>query len=169
MSKDHPMLPPTDVYRQPFIIPIGHLTMQAARADQQLYTLCAATPFDGSPNQIHPSEAEKKARNWTLDTEKFVDERLSLIASDGLRGEAIALIDRFKRLRLARNRVVHDAIEVGIDFNGSAYALAVQYAKEQTIYLHTVTADQIAALAYEVYEWNQDCGSVLSRIREARP
>ncbi|KIQ02954.1 hypothetical protein RU07_10270 [Agrobacterium tumefaciens] len=163
------MLPPTDIHREPFVVPIGHLTMQAARADQLLYTLCAATPHDGSPNQIHPSEAEEAAKNWNTSTDKFVEKRLSFVACEDLKRDAMKLVDRFKRLRLARNRVIHDAVEVGIDLNGSTHALAVQYAKNRTIFLHKVTADQIVALAYEIYEWNQDSSAVLSRIRQACP
>ncbi len=160
-------LPPTDVYRAPFVEPIGHLAMQAAQADQTVAYLCAATPFDGSPLQMRPSDAEGELRNWTDKSRAFVSKRLQLIEDNDLREQASQAISRFERLRIARNRVIHDAVEVGIDFDGTTQSLAVEFRKGEGVYLHTVTAEQIAALAYEVYELNQDLKFILYSVRNA--
>lgn len=162
-------LPPADVYRAPFVEPIGHLAMQAAQADQAIISLCAAVPFDGSPSQMKPSETEVLLRNWTDKSRAFVTSRLKLISNPELREQASQSIARFERLRNARNRVIHDAVEVGIDFDGTTHSLAVEFRKGEGVFLHTVTAEQIAALACEVYELNQDLKFILSSVRDSGP
>jgi hypothetical protein len=167
-------LPPSDIYRSPFVEPIGHLAMQAARADQNVYTLCATVPFDGSPLQMHPGETEKRLRNWTdKKAQTFLKTRLELISEAATRNQALQAMNNFERLRLARHRVIHDAVEVGIDLEGKAYALAVEYRKETPdrsgVYLHRVTPDQIATLACEVYELNQDLNQLIARVRDFKP
>jgi hypothetical protein len=143
--------------------------MQAAQADQAIISLCAAVPFDGSPSQMKPSETEVLLRNWTDKSRAFVTSRLKLISNPELREQASQSIARFERLRNARNRVIHDAVEVGIDFDGTTHSLAVEFRKGEGVFLHTVTAEQIAALACEVYELNQDLKFILSSVRDSGP
>lgn len=162
-------LPPVDVYRAPFVEPIGHLAMQASKAEQLVFDLCAAIPFDGSPDQLHPGEAEQKCRNWTAKAEEFVADRLALLSQDTTREAAATAINTFLRIKEFRNRVIHDAVEVGIDFDGKAFALAVQYhrdGKNRTeVFLHPVTPEQIADLAYEFYELCKDLEAVIYTVR----
>lgn|GEM_PF-2532917 len=165
-------LPPTDIYRSPFVEPIGHLAMQAARADQNVYMLCATVPFDGSPLQMHPGETEKRLRNWTdKRSQAFLRDRLDLISGTATKEQALQAMEAYERLRLARHRVIHDAVEVGIGQDGTAFALAVEYRKEtpdrSEVYLHHVTPDQIAALACEVYDLNQDLNHIIALVRDS--
>jgi hypothetical protein len=83
--------------------------------------------------------------------------------------QAAEALSQYGRLKSARNRVVHDAVEVGIDFDGTAYSLAVEYRKKSGVWTHKVTPDQIAALACEVYEFNQDLQLIISKVRDAAP
>lgn len=159
-------LPPVDVYRAPFVEPIGHLSMQAAQADQAVVALVAAIPFDGSPDQLAPLDVDARLRNWTEQARLFALSRLSLIPDPDLRAQAEEAIKKFEWLRNARNRVIHDAVGIGLDFDGSAHALAVEYRKGHGIMLHKVTADQVAALACDLYELNQDLQFIVSKVRD---
>jgi hypothetical protein len=166
-------LPPADIYRKPFIEPIGHLAMQAAQAEQAVVELCSSVPFDGSPSQLPPADVEKRLRNWTdKQTRNFVSDRLTLIATDELREQAKVVLDQFERIRSERHRVIHDAVEIGIGLDGSAFALAVQYKSEADasgVYLREVTPEQIAELACEIYELNQDLRYLIYAVRNSAP
>ena len=162
-------LPPVDIYRAPFVEPIGHLAMQASKAEQLVFDLCAAIPFDGSPDQLHPGTAEQKCRNWTPKAEEFIAERLALLPHEETREAAATAISAFLRIKDFRNRVIHDAVEVGIDFDGKAFALAVQYHRDgknpSEVYLHRVTPEQIADLAYDFYELCKDLETLIHTVR----
>lgn len=162
-------LPPVDVFRAPFVEPIGHLAMQASKAEQLVFDLCAAIPFDGSPDQLHPGAAEQKCRNWTPKAEEFIAERLALVPKGATREAAATAINTFLRIKEFRNRVIHDAVEVGIDFDGKAFALAVQYHRDgknpSEVYLHRVTPEHVADLAYEFYELCKDLEAVIYTVR----
>jgi hypothetical protein len=162
-------LPPVDIYRAPFVEPIGHLAMQASKAEQLVFDLCAAIPFDGSPDQLHPGTAEQKCRNWTPKAEEFITERLALLSHEETRQAAATAINTFLQIKDFRNRVIHDAVEVGIDFDGKAFALAVQYHRDgknpSEVYLHRVTPEQIAHLACEFYELCKDLETVIHTVR----
>jgi len=160
-------LPPADTYRAPFVEPIGHLAMQAAQADQTAIALIAAIPFDGSSDQLAPPYVESRLRYWNASADAFAKGRLSMITDPDLRRQAEESLDRFKRARNARNRVIHDAVEVGIDLDGSVHSLAVQYAEGEDVWLHKVTPEQIAALAREIYDLNQDLKIILSLVRNS--
>lgn len=150
--------------------------MQAAQADQAVVALVAAIPFDESPDQLAPLDVDARLRNLTEAARSLAFSRLSLIVDPDLRAQAEDAIKRFEYLRNARNRVIHDAVGVGLDFDGSVHPLAVEYRKGQGIMLHKVTADQVAALACEVYELNQDLQAIVSNpgrwwrsLRSPRP
>jgi hypothetical protein len=117
--------------------------------------------------QMNISEVEILLRNWTERARDFMNGRLGLIGNSELRGQAIEAVTRFERLRKARNRIIHDAVEVGIDLDGSTHSLAVEYRKGVGVFLHKVTAEQIAQLACDVYELNQDLKFILSSVRDA--
>lgn len=161
-------LPPVDIYRAPFVEPIGHLAMQAARTEQLIISLLGAIPFDGFDQQMSHGAVEPKTRDLQSDS-AFILERLSLIDNADLRKQVGEAIDQFKRLKEFRNRVIHDAVEVGISMEGKAFALAVAYQREKrnpsVVHLHPVEAHQIAELACEFYELNQDIDALLYRIR----
>jgi len=42
----------------------------------------------------------------------------------------------FERAKKVRNRVIHDAIKVDIDFDGTVHSLAVQYDNGEAVWLH---------------------------------
>lgn len=169
-------LPPVDVYRQPFVVPMGHLAMQAAYADLELIGLCAIAPFEGSDLQMKGTEVAARLRNWGPGTKEFVTERLTLIPDDNLRGQAMDAFGRFQHLRDQRHRIVHDAIEVGIFEEAGSYevaALHVQYIKSgkgrSERRLVRVSPDAIASLACEYYELHKDLETVVFglRVRDA--
>ncbi len=168
MPTDKMRLPPVDKYRAPFVEPIGHLAMQAARSEQLIIELLGAIPYDGSDLQISPGEIEPKTRDLQSN-EPFISQRLSLIDNAELREQVRDAIDQFKRLKEFRNRIIHDAVEVGISMDGEAFALAVAYRREKrnpsVVHLHPVEAHQIADLACDIYELNQDIDTLLYRIR----
>jgi hypothetical protein len=160
-------LPPVDKYRSRFIEPIGHLAMQSAHAEDELISLCSRIPFDGSPSQLSREDTAQKLRNWNDSTRQFVDERLSLIPSDQLRDQAYDAVCRYQELRSLRHRAVHDAISLGIfdagDGSFVAQALSVEYRREKqetSVYLNPITPEEIADLAYRMYEVQKDLNAV---------
>jgi hypothetical protein len=162
-------LPPADIYRAPFVEPIGHLAMQAALADQAVVNLLAAAPFSGSPLQAQIIEVDESVRNWDAKAKQYAEKRLSLIGDADLRQQATDIIARYERVKRGRNRIIHDAVEVGIDFDGEAYSLAVEYRKKSGVWTHKVTAEQIAAFACWVYEFNQDIRLIIEMVRDSVP
>jgi hypothetical protein len=106
-------LPPVDELREPFIVPLGHLVLQAALTDEAVISLCSVIPFDGSPEQMSPCQAAHNLRNWNKSTEAFLEERLALIVNEEWSGAARHAIGRYKQLRDYRHRAIHDAIVIG--------------------------------------------------------
>ncbi len=146
--------------------------MQAARAEQLIFSLLASIPFDGSEFQCHPGEVELKVRNWDKSS-IFISSRLSLLVDNRSRERAADAIDRFVKLKDYRNRVIHDAVEVGIDMDGTTFALAVEYRREKgsgsSVYCHPVGAHQIADLACQFYELTKDIEAITHMIRHQSP
>lgn len=161
-------LPPVDAYREPFVEPMGHLAMQAAKAEQLIFDLLGAVPFDGSPLQLHPGEVEQKVRQWDK-SGTFINSRLGLIENEIDRESAREAVNQFIRLKDFRNRVIHDAVEVGIDFDGKAYALAIEYRRDgknpSTVYCHPIAPHHVADLACEFYELTKDLDAIIYKIR----
>lgn len=171
-------LPPVDVYRAPFVEPIGHVTMQAAYAEEELINLCSVVPHDGSPLQLAVEVVAKRLRNFTASAEEFINERLSLIAEDHVKAEALDAVSRFLQLRTGRHRAVHDAVTIGIfEAEGDKYVvqpLGVEYrtasddkSKAEQL-LYTITPEQVAELACELHEVQKDFSSIAYMITNPR-
>lgn len=155
-------LPPVDQYRADFVVPIGHLAMQAAYADDNLISLCARIPFDGSEHQLPPQDVAHKLRNLSPQAKEFISQRLGLIVDKDVRDQATETVDRLFALRDKRHRAVHDAIAIGIFGDNGKYEakpLSVEYRREAgstSVILTQISPDQIAALACEMYEVQKD-------------
>lgn len=164
-------LPPVDVYRAPFIEPIGHLAMQAAHAEDALITLCASIPSEDSPDQISPGDAAHRLRHWNDEVRVFIEKRLSLIGDPDLRKQAEDAIERYASLRISRHRAIHDAVEVGIYETGEAvvvHPLSVEYRREKistSKRLNPITPEMIADLACQMYDVQQDLKAVTYSLR----
>lgn len=163
--------PPVDVYRAPFIEPIGHLAMQSAHAEDALITLCANIPFEGSPDQMSEGDAAHRLRHWNEDACAFIRNRLSLICDTDLRKRAEDVVERYASLRMKRHRAIHDAVEVGIHETGDAvvvHALSKEYRREKittSMRLNSITPEMIADLACQIYDVQQDLKAVIYSLR----
>lgn len=156
-------IPPVDEYRLPFIVPLGHLAMQAARADNELIALCART----SQPELPTTEVAHNLRNWSSEAKAFTRARIDLIRDQSQRERAIDALQRYESLRKARHRAIHDAVELGIEGDGPLYTvvpIAIQYERQDRVRtaekFNPVTPEMIADLAYEFYEVQQDLGSI---------
>ncbi|MDX1127433.1 hypothetical protein GOL24_24555 [Sinorhizobium medicae] len=164
-------LPPVDVYRAPFIAPIGHLAMQSAHAEDALITLCASIPFEGSPDQVSQGDAAHRLRHWNDEARAFIANRVSSIGDPDLRKQAEDAIERYASLRVSRHRAIHDAVEVGIHEAGDAvvvHALSVEYRREKistSVRVNSITPEMIADLACEMYDVHQDLKAVTYSLR----
>lgn len=148
-------LPPVDKYRLPFIEPLGHLVLNAARADNALINLVAAV------SNTSPSAVAHTLRNWGPETRAWVLQAINRVddADDDLADQAKALVATFHELRERRHRAVHDAVEVGI-FGGpeGGYEVRplhegyVRSGKTTAYRLEPVTPKALAALAYELHD-----------------
>lgn len=169
-------LPPVDDYRAPFVVPIGHLAMQAAYADNKLFELVAACPPKAVEEAITVDTVAHKLRVWDDKTRPFAEERVRRIADLDLRAEAEHALSRYGDLKLRRNRAIHDAVEIGIfGSEETGYLpkpLQVEYrrvdGKTTQSWLHKVTPDLIASLAYELYDLQKDMEAVTYNLRQQR-
>lgn len=145
-------LPSVDVYREPFIAPLGHLVMFSAKADNELVRLvCAARGESVPANQV-----AHKLRNWGEPAKSYVLAALREVTDPDLRAQAIELVEQFERLRERRHRCVHDAVEVGV-FGSEVVGYEVRplhvgfvrQDRDNTFEnIVEVTADEIASLAF---------------------
>lgn len=149
-------LPNVDQFREPFVLPIGHLAMQAAYAEAQLIGLCSTTSL---PEAEPIGAVTKKLRNWTESAKRYAVRRALLIRDEGIRHAAIEAIGRYDDLREQRHRAIHDAIDVGLEGEeDSGYAvvpLGVQNAPSTRHEvggprLYQLTAEKLAELACEL-------------------
>lgn len=103
------MLPPVDKYRAPFIEPLGHVVLWAARAEAAWVDLLA-TIMDGvetAPLDKLRAEASRLVSPWKHDE---VLQILVSLAEGAVQAKKLARTH--DRLRLKRNRVVHDVAAV---------------------------------------------------------
>jgi hypothetical protein len=169
-------LPPTDIFREPFVIPLGHLTMQAAYAEKHLISLCAGAPGEGKPAEMSEEEAAHALRNWDQSGKAFALERANLIAKPHLRDSAIEAIDRYDALRLARHRAIHDAISIGIfeegEKNYAVRPLAVEYrrtGKATTTHIREITPEAVADLAMQLNDVQKTFEFIVYAINSSPP
>ena len=170
-----PRLPPLDDYRRPFVVPIGHMAMQAARVDNLLIELIATVPRPPNP-QPGIAEVGARLRNWGPDQAHYVEETLALVEVDAVRDQALLLVDRFTALRDLRHRAVHDAIEVGIspteDGKWQGRAISVGYLRpkhgQPRQAISQVSVELIGHLAMQLYALGQEIEGVLYALRVDR-
>lgn len=153
-------LPTVDEYRQPFIEPLGYLTLFVARVDL-LMTDCIALALAGGDPEAPASSYESAAarvRRWpNANPLKGLESIARLPPQIQLPfGDCLA---RFSDLRDRRNRFVHDAVEIGWDEDTGASTLKIGFPKVSGHPLYVaepVTPDDIAALACEFGELRAD-------------
>ncbi|MFP5076592.1 hypothetical protein ACLE20_04735 [Rhizobium sp. YIM 134829] len=159
-------LPPVDIYRAPFIEPMGHLAMQAAYAEQAIIELCALAMemAPASQQERHLAEARRmkvtaELRNWS---EKFALACLSHLPDEEMREASEGLARQYTQLSKQRHRAIHDAIHVGIDDDNRVLALRLQYEKltpgSSVARLHETSAEDVATVAFALYDLQQDIG-----------
>jgi hypothetical protein len=163
-------LPPLDVFREPLVEPLGHLVLQAAYLDNALYLLIASMLPFGQSTTVE--QVAHRLRNWDG---TFVSEAVVKAISDGqLVGDLLAYFARVAEAREMRHRMVHDAMEVGLDdAPGGGYEAVIlqegyqRSSKQQTVRkLTRVAPEDIAALAYALYDLRIEIDEFLGRWRE---
>jgi hypothetical protein len=164
-------LPPLDTYRLPLVEPIGHLAMQAAYLDNDLIEFISMLlPFgrDTTPDQV-----AHEMRNWNA---TFLDKAIDdAIGNPALAVDLHAFVKRVGDLREERHRMIHDAMEVGIDQTpGGGYGgvlLREGYVRKDKKTTHRVleyvTPEQVAALAYQFYDARLEIDGYLGRLYDA--
>lgn len=161
-------LPPVDEHRQPLIEPLGHLILQSSWFDNALIEFIALLlPFglDTTSTQV-----AHELRNWN---DKFVRCTIEgAIGDHELVTDLHQFIDRVARLRERRHRMVHDAIEVGIEPRPSggfrAVLLREGYQRRSKVHsehqVDAVTPDEVVALAWAYYELRMEIDTFFGRL-----
>lgn len=158
-------LPPVDIYRRPFVVPLGHLTLFSAQVELLLADCIAFITAGSDRNSTVPhfENAADRVRNWVPDKALVGLENLTALESH----HQISFFDclrRFGELRLKRNRYIHDAVEVGWDDVDGSQPLHVGYekvAKKTRYSVRPVTPEAIAELAVEYSELRADLDILL--------
>jgi hypothetical protein len=161
-------VPPLDVFRQPLVEPLGHLVMQAAYLDNALYSFVALLigPETDSAQVAH------ELRNWDA---RFVDDAIAAAISDKeLATDLHNYVRRVGEARDERHRMIHDAMEVGLDDapQGGFQAIILREGyqrrtKHETVRTLTrVTPDEVAALAYRFYDLRIEVDTLFGRWHE---
>jgi hypothetical protein len=160
-------LPPVDVYRQPLVEPLGHLVLQAAYLDNALYAFIALMRPLGP--ETTAEQVAHRLRNWNG---AFVSDAVGRAILDPLlRSDVLTYFSRVAEGRERRHRMVHDAMELGLDDapGGGYEAIILKEGYERTSKQHTVrrlsrvTAEDIAALAFELYDLRLEVDTILGR------
>jgi len=168
----HMQLPPVDVYRAPFVEPIGHLAMQAAYADKELFELVSESSQGSEDLKVSSDEAAHCLRIWDDKAKAFAAARVDLITDLHQRNAAHEALNRYGRLKEQRHRTIHDSVEVGIfGTDETGYFTKPLHLEHRKVgrrtesWLHKITPEQIAALACEVYELQKDLGAITYALR----
>ncbi len=163
-------LPPIDQFREPFIVPLGHLVMQAAYADEQLALLCSASSAEV---EMSPESAAHNLRNWDDAAKKFARDRLTGIGQPEIRASALQALDEYGDLRMLRHRAIHDSISLGLygDENTGyeARPLAVEFRRcrnQTTLALRATTPDDVAAVACRLYEVQKTFEFIVHQLQD---
>ncbi|TKT78411.1 hypothetical protein [Aquamicrobium sp. LC103] len=170
-------LPYVDQYRAPFVEPIGHLAMQAAYADNNLFALIAECSKADLAFTVTIDTAAHELRVWNEDAKSFASQRIALIVDPGLRNEALDALSRYGSLKTKRHRAIHDAVDVAIFGNDEVgYApkpIQIEYRKVSKTttesWENKITPEMIASLACEMHELQKDIDHityVLGRVEE---
>jgi len=167
------ILPQVDRFREPFIVPLGHLTLAAAQCELALSELIATS-------EIHPEFIDLPCMFTTAvnsaalglrraGEKKFtnIKRKLVSVCSDNDRADMIEAIDSYYRLKEKRNRAIHDAIQVGITDEDEVVPLRISH--QRRIYsVEHITPDDIASLAYELFVLTSDLNALTYRLKRYR-
>lgn len=166
-------LPPLDVFRQPLVEPLGHLVLQAAYLDNALYSFVAMLlpfgPYTTAEQVAH------KLRNWDA---AFIDKAIDEAIPDAdLVKDLHDYVQRVGEVRELRHRMIHDAMEVGLDdAPGGGYRAIILregYQRSPVHRGHTfrtlarLEPDDVAALAFQFYDLRGEIDEFLGRWRSA--
>ncbi|MEQ1943901.1 hypothetical protein ABMA32_15920 [Mesorhizobium sp. VNQ89] len=167
-------LPSVDQFREPFVLPIGHLAMQAAYADEQLALLCAAASEEGE-NPLSPEETAHKMRNWDDNSKRFAFDLVSGIGQPEIRASALVALQEYGDLRELRHRAIHDSISLGLygdaEAGYEARPLAVEFRRGRettTQHLRETTPDHVAAVACRFEEVQKTFEFITYHLRDSR-
>lgn len=161
-------LPPVDVYRRPFVEPLGHLVLNAALADNVLLELCAVINAGGQdPARFAYEEAASFLRNWDVRAKTFVEGTIAKIGDGDMRRDAEDAVARFSIAREDRHRAIHDAVEVGIFEDEGRYRTAVlrtRYLRTGHRELNEIGPEDVAELAYRFHDIAKDLEALEYRL-----
>lgn len=159
-------LPPLDEYRQPLVEPLGHLVLQAAYLDNALYSFVAML---WGP-QVGIEDVANRLRNW--DPGYITAAVDDAIEDQRLAGDLKDYVSRIGRARDQRHRMIHDAMEVGVDDSSGRYRIIilregyVRHSKGMTEHRFVrVEPEEVAALAMEFYELRIEIDTFMARWR----
>lgn len=163
-------LPPLDEFRRPLVEPLGHLVLQAAYLDNALYSFVAMMLPFGEETTVE--QVAHRLRNWDS---AFVKESVARAISDAaLVEDVLDYFDRVGEARDKRHRMVHDRMEVGLDDGPDglqAILLREGYqrsSKQSSVRkLNRVTPEEVATLAFALYDLRLEIDTLLARWREA--
>lgn len=163
-------LPPLDVFRQPLVEPLGHLVLQAAFLDNALYAFIAMLLPFGPDTTVE--QVAHRLRNWDAD---FINQAITDAIPDAtLAADLRDYVVQVGKAREQRHRMVHDAMEVGLDDDPSGGLRAIvlregyeRLSKHGSVRrLTRLEPDEVAALAYRFYDLREDIDTFLGRWRE---
>lgn len=147
-------LPPLDEFRLPLVVPLGHLVLQAAYLENEVYAFIAAMRPEGT--ETSAEQVAHKLRQWD---EKYIHAAIGRAIPDVALGQDLReYMERVKLARDERHRMIHDSMELGLDErSGSLRAIVlregfVRSSGRTERRLKQVAPEEIAALAVRFYE-----------------
>lgn len=157
MKKESLPLPPVDEFRQPFIEPLGHVTLQAAYLEQNLVRLSALLETPPKHRFQNPIPTEGSVK---LNDARFEKRLLAAVkAHHPLGNGAAKKVREAFELRKRRNRFIHDAAEVLYELQADGRLTVAVHARRPNAdpakgeaYLTKVEPHQVASLALDIYE-----------------
>lgn len=164
-------LPPLDVFRQPLVEPLGHLVLQAAYLDNALYEFIAMLLPFGPDTTVE--QVAHRLRNWdSAFIEKSIDDA---IPNADLAKDLSDYVQRVGEVRELRHRMIHDAMEVGLDDTpGGGYRAIILREGYQRSQMHRgqtfrtlvrLEPNDVAALAFQFYDLRGEIDEFLGRWR----
>lgn len=163
-------LPPLDAYRQPLVEPLGHLVLQAAYLDHALYQFVAMLLPFGPDTTVE--QVAQELRNWKAD---FVAKAINdAIPDEDLAKDLHEFMGRVGEARDKRHRMIHDAMELGLDDapGGGFRAIILREGYQRSVKhrqtfrtLARLEPDEIAALAFRFYDLRISIDGFLGRWR----
>jgi len=168
-------LPPVDQYRLPLVEALGTVVLHAAWFENALIEFIAMLlPFGP---ETTTEQVAHRLRNWDLLF--LLDSIERAIADRELAVDLAAFVSRADEVRARRHRVIHDAVEVGIEEHADGgyrtILMTEGYVKQvgkkaSDRSLNRTTVLDIAQLAWEFYNLRIEIDTFLGRLHSrARP